>query len=120
MGAIYAIDKCPHCGLPIRKRSSEQNRGLHSAIGQIAEQLDWPRGSGIKRDAEYFWKPMLKFAFLRSEGVSAEMHPALDGKGMDVISPHTSRMSKEQLSEIFDFVVAWGTENGVKWTKEAA
>ena len=117
---VYTIEKCPHCGKPIRKRSIEQNNGLHAAFDDIAEQLDWPRGSGIKRDAEHFWKPMLKFAFLRAQGESAEIYPSLDGKGMDVISPHTSRMSKEQLSEIFDYVIWWGTEQGVKFTKEAA
>lgn len=116
---VYTIQKCPHCGKPIRKRSEEQNAGLHAAISDIAHQLDWPRGSRNMLDVEG-WKRLLVAAWERTEGRPAELYPAIDGMGMDMVVRHTSRMSKEQLSSLFDFVVAWGTENGVKWTKEAA
>ena len=119
MGAVYTIEKCPKCAAVLRKRSYEQNSGLHAAIQDIANQLDWPRKSGQMLDVEG-WKRLLVAAWERSEGRPAEIYPALDGHGFDVVVRHTSRMSKEQLSELFDFVIAWGTEQGVIWTREAA
>ena len=66
------------------------------------------------------WKRLLVYAWERSEGRSAEIYPALDGAGFDVVVRHTHKMSKEQLSDLADFVVAWGTEQGVIFSKEAA
>ena len=116
MATIYRIEKCPHCGKNLRQRSSEQNSGLHAALQDIADQIDWPRKSGNYIDVEA-WKRLMTAAWERSEGRSAEIFPAIDGQGFDVVVRHTHRMSKEQLSELFDFVVAQGTQWGVKWSK---
>ena len=116
---VYTIQKCPHCGLSIRQRSQEQNSGLHAAITDISRQLCWPLNSGNRLDVEG-WKRLLVAAWERSEGRPPEIYPALDGHGFDIVVRHTSKMSKEQLSDLFDFVLAWGTEQGVKFTKEAA
>lgn len=115
MATVYRVEKCPHCGKSIRQRSAEQNAGLHAAIQDIASQVDWPRGTGRYLDTEA-WKRLLAYAWERSEGRSAEIYPAIDGHGFDVVVRHTSRMSKEQLSDLFDFVLAQGAEWGVKWS----
>lgn len=116
MATVYRIEKCPHCGKTLRQRSTEQNAGLHAALLDISNQIDWPRGTRLMRDVET-WKRLFVMAWERTEGRAAEMYPAIDGAGFDLITRHTHRMSKEQLSELFDFVVAQGSEWGVKWSK---
>lgn len=116
---VYRIERCPHCGKNIRQRTAEQNDGLHAAIDDVARQIDWPRGSGVSLDKEA-WKRLLVAAWERTEGRNAEIYPAIDGHGFDVVVRRTSKMSKEQLSELYDFVLAQGSEWGVKWSKEAA
>ena len=62
------------------------------------------------------WKRLLVAAWERSEGRQAEIYPAIDGHGIDIVIRHTSKMSKEQLSSLMDFVIATGTQWGVKWS----
>lgn len=93
------------------KRSDAQNRVLHSRIGDIAKQIEW---CGCKRDTEV-WKRLLMAAWLRARGESVEILPALDGHGVDVVFRHTSKLSRAECQELSEFVLAWGSERGVKW-----
>lgn len=116
---VISIDRCPKCGAVLRQRSHEQNSLLHATLGDIAKQVDWPRGSGQKLDAEA-WKRLFTYAWERSEGRNLEIYPSIDNHGFDVVVRHTHRMSKEQLSSLCEYVIAQGAEWGVVWSKEAA
>jgi Ribonuclease G/E len=106
----YIVEKCPHCAGTLRVRSLEQNALLHSLLGEIAAQKEW---AGRKWDATT-WKRLLTASFERTQGRSVEVVPAIDGHGLEVLYRRTSRMSKQELSELIEFVTAWAVQEGIK------
>lgn len=104
------IDYCPNCNARLDVRSSEQNRLLHGLIGDIAEQKEW---AGQKLDIEC-WKRLLVAGWERAIGRQARLFPAIDGNGFDVVYQRTSRLSKSELSELYEYISAWAADNGVK------
>jgi hypothetical protein len=95
----------------LETRSDAQNRLLHSRIGDIARQIEWV---GKKRDTDT-WKRLLTAAWLRARGEHAEILPALDGHGVDVVFERTSKLSRAECVELSDYIMAWGDEHGVTW-----
>lgn len=93
-------------------RSLAQNAMLHAMLQDVAEQIEW---AGSKHDAEV-WKRLLTAAWLRARGEQLQMLPALDGHGVDIVFRRTSRMSRAELSELCDYIAAWGGEHDVRWT----
>ncbi len=91
-------------------RSGEQNRLLHACLSDIAEQLPW-HGQRLTIDV---WKRLCTAAWLREEGESPEMIPALDGKGFDVVFEKTSRLTVAQMTSLIEWCLAFAAENGVK------
>lgn len=60
------------------------------------------------------WKRLLVAAWERTQDYSVKVLPALDGQGIDVIYRRTSRLSKQEMSELTEFATAWAVDNGVK------
>jgi len=94
------------------QRSSDQNRKLHAALQDISKQVQW---SGQRWQVED-WKRLLTGAWMRARGQPAVMVPAIDGAGVDVLYRHTSRLSKEEMSDLIDYVMAWGSSQNVEWS----
>ena len=94
------------------KRTSPQNRLLHALIADIAAQVEW---AGAKRDAEV-WKRLLTAAWSRVHGQHAEVLPALDGHGVDLVPARTSKLTKAECADLCEFITAWGIEHGVRFT----
>jgi hypothetical protein len=90
-------------------RNGAQNALLHSLLGEIAEKVEW---AGKLRTAET-WKRLTCAAWLRAEGESLELLPALDGKGVDFVYSPTSTLSKQQMASLIDYVTAFAAEAGV-------
>lgn len=97
-------------------RTLPQNHKLHAALTDIARQLDWPVGSGIKRDTEA-WKDITTAA-LRSATHGLDVVPGING-GFVLLGMHTSRMSKQEMIDLIDLVHAFGAEHGVRFGDEA-
>lgn len=112
MGRPYIVDKCPNCGTYLRARTGEQNNGMHALFDDIAAQYQWPPKSGQFIDGEAM-KRLLMAAYERTQGRSAEIYPALDGQGFDVVYRRTSKLSKREASEFMEFVLAWCADNGL-------
>ena len=106
------IDRCPHCGMTLRERTTEKNARFHAVCGELSQQLDWPRGSGKRLDIEA-WKRLLVAAYERANKRPAEFYPALDGAGFDIIYRRTSRMSQQEMRDLIDFAESWAIDNGV-------
>ena len=93
-------------------RSDAQNRLLHSRIRDVARHLrEW---RGVPMDDED-WKRMLVAAWCRVHNESARMVPALDGHGFEVLYRRTSKLSRAECSDLSEYIMAWGSEQGVAW-----
>jgi hypothetical protein len=110
------VDKCPRCGASLRERSVEKNAHLHAVLSEIAKQKQW---AGKWLDIEA-WKRLIVAAYERTQGRSAEIYPALDGQGFDVVYRRTSRMAQDEIREVIMFAESWAIDNGVRLKELAA
>jgi hypothetical protein len=92
------------------QRNLNQNAKLHALLGEVASQKEW---AGQKWDS-HDWKRLLTAAWMRANGQSASVIPAIDGYGFDVLYRHTSALSKSEMSDLLEFIVAWCAQNGIK------
>ena len=97
------------------RRTSPENRLLHALIGELASKLEW---AGQKRSVEV-WKRLCVSAWCRANGESVEILPALDGHGIDIVPVRTSRLSKRACAELIEWIYAFGSERGVRWSDKA-
>jgi hypothetical protein len=93
-------------------RSLEANAKLHACLHDISRQLTW---HGERMDIED-WKRLLTAAWARAEREHVKLVPAVDGQGFDVLYRRTSRMSKSEMASLIEYVLAWGTEQSVRWS----
>lgn len=106
----HIVDRCPKCNAYLQQRSPEQNDKLHALLSDIAEQKQW---AGKSLDVES-WKRLMVAAWSRANKGGMEIVPAIDGAGFDVIYRHTSRMSKQEVSELIEYCTAWAIDQGIK------
>ena len=103
-----------HVEIRPEKRSDQQNRLMWSCLGDLARQINW---HGQKLDAKA-WKDMATAALKRQRVV-----PGIDG-GFVVLGQSTSKMTKTEMTDLIDFVFAFGDERGVqerrRWTAFAS
>ena len=86
------------------KRTLEQNAKLWALLTDIASQKEH---AGRKYPTE-IWKTLFVHAWQKE----VRMIPSLDGQGILPLL-RTSDLSKEEMSELLEFIVAWGAENSV-------
>lgn len=89
------------------RRSSEANAKFHAELAEIADTVEW---AGKKRDIEC-WKRLLIAAWLRARGEGVELLPALDGHGVDVVFRRSSTLTRAEMAELIEFVLAWKSEH---------
>lgn len=107
------------------EKSREQEEKYHAMIGDISRQMLY---HGEKLDAES-WKRLLVEAFVQvmRETAQAENKPdpfggqarllmSLDGQRVVQLGVQTRRFRKDIASEFIEYLYAYGTENGVKFT----
>ena len=85
------------------------NALLHSLLGEIAARVSW---AGKLRSIEV-WKRLCCAAWLRAEGESIELLPAIDAHGVDFVYTPTSTLSKAQMASLIDYVSCFAAEHGV-------
>jgi hypothetical protein len=103
------IDKCPHCAGVLRERTTEQNAKLHALLTDISQQREW---AGKHIDVEA-WKRLMVAAWERANKHPAEFYPAIDGQGFDVVYRRTSRLAKQDMIDLIEYVTAWAVDNGI-------
>jgi hypothetical protein len=89
-------------------RSLEQNKKIHAMLRDISRQVEW---AGKKRSVED-WKDLVTAALKQAEIVEG-----LEG-GLVALGLHTSRMTIGEMTDMIDFMYAWGNERGVRWTDD--
>lgn len=90
------------------KRSMVQNALMWVLLGELAEQVNW---HGQKLTAEN-WKDMCTAALKRQQVV-----PGIDG-GFVVLGTSTRKMTKLEMSELIDFIMAFGAQQGVEFGEQ--
>lgn len=88
-------------------RSTAQNSILWSILSDVSKQVEW---HGQKLDDEA-WKDMATAALKRQRVV-----PGIDG-GFVVLGTRTSKMTVAEMSELIEFLHAFGDERGVRWSR---
>ena len=116
IGYLLGLDLAKPKKLAIvdQDRNGEQNKLLHKLLTQVAAQVEW---HGQKLSV-VVWKRLCTAAWLREDGHSPMLVPALDGHGIDMIFEHTSKLSVKQCASLITWVEAFGSQNGVKWSAQ--
>lgn len=93
------------------KRSTEQNDLMWEMLTDISKQKT---NHGQKYTPD-IWKVLFMSAF----GHEVTFIPALEGHtGVIPMGLSSSELSKREMTELIDFIMAWGAEHGVQFTIE--
>jgi ABC-type phosphate transport system ATPase subunit len=110
---IQCGGKCVKFASATSKRTIEQNKKCHAMLGDISRQIkhyEQTYSVGV-------WKRLCMAAWLRERNELALMIPAIDGCGIEVIFEHTSSLGTKKMAEFIEWLYAYGTNSGVKWSK---
>jgi hypothetical protein len=88
------------------KRSHEQNALLWSVLSDLAKQVQW-HGEKLTKD-EY--KDLLTAGLKKQRAI-----PGIDG-GFVVLGTSTSKMTKQEMTDLITMAHAFGDEREVKWS----
>ena len=88
------------------RRSNDQNAMMWSLLTQLSKQVDW---YGQKLSSED-WKDVLSASLRRTRVV-----PGIEAGTFVPLGMRTSQMTKEELSDLLELIVAFGAERGVKF-----
>ena len=88
------------------KRSLDANAAMWAALSDI---------SRAKPDGRMHVPEVWKSLFLHAAGHAVQFEEGLDGRPFPV-GFSSSRLSKQQMSDLLDFIFAWGAERGVVFT----
>jgi hypothetical protein len=89
-------------------RTVDQNAKLWAMLSDLARAK--PEGRDYPTDV---WKALA----MAMCGHKVRFEPALDGDGVVPIGFRSSRLSKEEMSELIEALYAYGAEHGVEWTE---
>lgn len=99
-----------------RSRTILQNKRLHAAITDIADQLPWPPETGELHDVEW-WKRRLTLQWLKETGETPDLIESLDGLQFALLLPHTSDLSTKQCAALNEWISIFGDLHGVTFGK---
>lgn len=92
-----------------QRRTVSQNRKLWPMLADISKQVKW-YGVTLKPEE---WKHVFSAALHKIRAV-----PGIDG-GVVMLGKSTSEMSKAQLTELIEYIYAFGAERRVRWSEPA-
>ena len=102
------IDKAPaytRVEFKAPRRTLEQSALMWVLLGKIAAQLPW---HGIKLSADD-WKLLMLDALKRE----VRMVPNIDGNGFVSLGRSSSDLSKDEMSQLIELILAFGANHGV-------
>lgn len=91
----------------IHKRTIPQNDFMWSLLTDVATQVKW-HGVRIRPD-DY------KLLFLDALKAELRMVPNLAGNGFVNLGRSSSDLTKDEMTQLIELIIAWGTEKGVKF-----
>lgn len=101
------------------KRTLDSNACMWATLADIARQVEWPHtdASGnwtISLMTADSWKSVLTAGFEQETKMAQGI-----GGGTVMLGARTSQYSRRKMGEFIEFVQAFGTERGVKWSASA-
>jgi hypothetical protein len=87
------------------KRSIPQNARFYAMLTDVAQQATH---AGRKYTVDE-WKAL----FMHGCGKEMEFVPSLSGNGFLPLGYRSSELTKDEMTELMEFMAAWGAENGV-------
>ncbi|WP_445394257.1 recombination protein NinB [Stenotrophomonas maltophilia] len=100
------------------KRTLDANACMWATLADIARQVEWPHTKGgnwtIGLMDSDSWKAILTAAFEQETKQAQGI-----GGGTVMLGARTSQYSRRKMGEFLEFVQAFGTERGVKWSASA-
>lgn len=94
------------------KRPLILNDKMWAVLTDIAEQVPWPVDGKMQLLAAKDWKEILSAGLRREQRVAQ----GIDG-GFVLLGTRTSEMTKAEISELIEFVAAFGADKDVVWTE---
>jgi hypothetical protein len=91
-------------------RSTDQNAKLWAVLSDISRAMP-----GGRRHTPEAWKCLMMHAC----GHAVQFETGINGQPFP-IGFSSSRLTKAQFSELLEFALAWGAENGVRFSDEVA
>lgn len=98
------------CRLGRERRSLDQNACLWPTLTDISQQVEW-HGQKLTKEE---WKDLFTGSMKNQIAV-----PAIGGPGIVMVGGRTSKMNKQQFSELLEFIFATGAELGVEWSRKS-
>ena len=89
------------------KRSTDQNSLMWSLLTQVATQKEHCG----RRYTPDQWKILMLHAF----GREVQFVPSLDGSTFIPWGQSSSDLSKQEMTELIEFIISWGAQNGVRY-----
>jgi hypothetical protein len=102
------------------KRTLDSNACMWATLADIAKQVEWPHTNGkgewsialMSADA---WKTVLTAGFEQEVKMAQGI-----GGGNVMLGARTSQYSRRKMGDLLEFVHAFGSERGVKWSARAS
>ena len=94
------------------RRSVEQNRCLWALLTDLANQVKWPVDGELVYMTPEDWKYVTSAALRKYQRVAK----GIEG-GFVMLGASTSKMTKGEMVELIELVLAFGTQHDVKWTE---
>lgn len=110
MKPLLITGKRLHVYFKTDTRSAAQNNLMWSCLGDLSEQVEWFG----KRMTDEGWKD-----FITAHIEGQDVLPNMDGTGFVTIgrSKSTSDMTIPEMTELIEFLHAFGDLRGVKWSR---
>lgn len=89
------------------RRTIPQNSLLWSLLTDVAQQVPW---HGVKLRPDDF-----KLLFLDALKQEIRMVPNLNGNGFCNLGRSSSDLTKDEMTQLIELIIAWGTEKGVQF-----
>lgn len=95
-------------------RTPEQHSVLRCRLRDIARQIKWSVDGVDQYIHEDDWKDIFTQAWKKQARIAA----GIDG-GFVMLGQRTSRMRKQEMSDLLELIAAFGAERGVRWSAPA-
>lgn len=108
------VMKAPHgtrCEFKASKRSLPQNDLMWSLLTQVAQQKE----HAGRRYTPDQWKVL----FMHACGREVQFIPSLDGATFLPWGRSSSDLSKQEMTDLIEFILSWGAQNGVAFHDDA-